>query len=204
MDIIWLNSCLQLNINDQIAKKWFHKIENKLSTESHRFFHTWNELIIKKEQYLLDVKPIIILAVFFQYYEFNVEHNLTEKNCAAFLEFCEEANFSDEVVINRVRKLLGDDSVEEYTGYSEDINLIQDLNLLILSSSYEEYETYCDLIRKEYATLNDSSYNGMRLKILETFLTIPAIYQTPEYFSKFENKARDNIKNEIERLKTNK
>jgi len=69
------------------------------------------------------------------------------------------------------------------------------------SAPPEEYKHYTQLLRHEYANLDDETYKSMRVKVLETLLIIPCIYSTPEYHEKYEELARTNIRNEIRELK---
>lgn len=100
-----------------------------------------------------------------------------------------------------VLKLLGDDSVECVEGYDEEFDLFQDLDLFILGSPANDYKKYTELLQKENSFMDLEKYKSMRLKVLQSFLRIPSIYCTKEFRDKFEDTARNNIKNEIEELK---
>lgn len=65
-----------------------------------------------------------------------------------------------------------------------------------------EYAEYAARLEQEYVEQMDpKTYKNMRLKILQTFLTIPNIYATAIFRNKFETIARDNIAQEIMELK---
>ena len=55
-------------------------------------------------------------------------------------------------------------------------------------------------IRKEYSIYPDFLYNPGRKKALEHFLEHKFIFQTEEFRTQYETKARENIKREIELL----
>lgn len=199
-----MNACRNLEISDDVGRTWYEKIRLKMVQGSGRFYHNWDELLLRKKDYLNEINSTsstLILAVFFQYFEFDGKRNCVEKNCEVFDEFCSDAGLKDENTIKFVKKLLGDESIDAMPGYDDEINLLQDLDLLVLGSSPEEYKRYRELLRKEYCHLGDSSYTKMRLKVLETFLMIPNIFSTNEFQTKFEDIARKNIVNEIEELK---
>lgn len=199
-----MNACRNLEISDDVGRTWYEKIRLKMVQGSGRFYHNWDELLLRKKDYLNEINSTsstLILAVFFQYFEFDGKRNCVEKNCEVFDEFCSDAGLKDENTIKFVKKLLGDESIDAMPGYDDEINLLQDLDLLVLGSSPEEYKRYRELLRKEYCHLDDSSYTKMRLKVLETFLMIPNIFSTNEFQTKFEDIARKNIVNEIEELK---
>lgn len=103
-------------------------------------------------------------------------------------------------------KLLGDESVSvSDLTIDDDQNFIQDLDLIVLGSGLDTYQSYTELLRKEYSHLNDKQYNTMRLKILETFLhVLPCIYSTTKFRDLFEETAKKNISTEVEQLKAKK
>lgn len=205
MDETWMNACRKLEISDDIARTWYEKIRRKMAQGSGRLYHNWDELLVRKNDYickeLTAPSSTIVFAVYFQYYEFDGKRNCVEKNCEAFEEFCSDAGLKDESTIKLVKKLLGDETVDTMPRYDEEINIIQDLDLVVLGSTPEEYKRYRELLRKEYSHLDDSSYTKMRLKVLETFLMIPTIFATDCFRTKFEETARKNILKEIEDLK---
>ena len=82
----------------------------------------------------------------------------------------------------------------------EDINWLIDFDLKIVSKDWEDYKTYYKQIRKEYKIYPNFLYKSGRKKVLEHFLEHDFIYQTEIFRNQFENKARINIKKEIELL----
>ncbi|BCY29361.1 HD domain-containing protein [Flavobacterium okayamense] len=82
----------------------------------------------------------------------------------------------------------------------EDINWLIDFDLKILSKSWEEYQVYCNQIRKEYKIYPDVLYKPGRKKALEHFLEHEFIYQTETFRNLYEKQARENIQREINLL----
>jgi predicted metal-dependent HD superfamily phosphohydrolase len=83
---------------------------------------------------------------------------------------------------------------------TEDINLFLDLDLSILGSEEPVYQCYSQAIRKEYWWAPGSLYSEGRKKVLVSFLERESIYFTGEMVKMFEEKARRNIRREIESL----
>lgn len=54
-------------------------------------------------------------------------------------------------------------------------------------------------MRKEFPELDDEAYNKMRLKVLQSLVTIPVIYSS-EAFASLEFTARANIEKEVTEL----
>lgn len=121
-----------------------------------------------------------------------------------------------------------DDTSTKSTDFDDDWNTFQDLDLAIFGfvhifqtmrniyyyNKYNkfdcaicradavEYAEYAARLEQEYIEQMDpKTYKNMRLKILQTFLTIPNIYATEIFRNKFETIARDNIAQEIMELK---
>lgn len=82
----------------------------------------------------------------------------------------------------------------------EDINWLIDFDLKILSKDWEDYKIYFNQIRKEYKIYPNILYKPGRKKALKHFLENDFIFQTAEFRNKYEAKARENIKSEIELL----
>ncbi|MGQ2984154.1 HD domain-containing protein [Flavobacterium sp.] len=81
-----------------------------------------------------------------------------------------------------------------------DTNLFTDTDLSILGSNWEEYSVYFKNVRKEYSIYPDFMYNPGRKKVLLHFLEMEHIFKTEFFRDKYEKKARENLRREIEIL----
>lgn len=79
----------------------------------------------------------------------------------------------------------------------EDINWLIDFDLKILARNWKEYQIYFEQIRKEYRIYPDFLYKPGRAKALKHFLEHEFIFQTEEFRKLYEEKARENIDEEI-------
>ncbi len=86
----------------------------------------------------------------------------------------------------------------------EDINWLIDFDLKILARDWNEYQIYFEQIRKEYRIYPDFLYKPGRAKALKHFLEHEFIFQTEEFRSLYEEKARNNIEKEISILESKK
>ncbi|MEO1216482.1 MAG: hypothetical protein AAFY45_23300 [Bacteroidota bacterium] len=75
-----------------------------------------------------------------------------------------------------------------------------DLDLSILGSNKEAYLLYTKQIRREYHMYAQDDYRLGRSQILKTFLERKKIYFSDLFQELFEEKARDNLAKEIEKL----
>lgn len=82
----------------------------------------------------------------------------------------------------------------------EDINWLIDFDLKILAKDWDDYKIYFEQIRKEYRIYPDFLYKPGRAKALKHFLENEFIFQTDAFRGLYEEKARNNIENEISLL----
>lgn len=95
MDLLFLNVCKNLEIQEPVGRKWLDKIRTKLTTESQRHYHNW-DIIDSKYKFVECLDNVcVLLAIFFQYFEFDVRRNCVEENCLAFEEFVNESGLND-------------------------------------------------------------------------------------------------------------
>lgn len=87
---------------------------------------------------------------------------------------------------------------------NEDINWLIDFDLKILAKDWDDYKIYFEQIRKEYRIYPDFLYKPGRAKALKHFLEYEFIFQTDEFRSLYEEKARRNIEKEIILLESKK
>jgi predicted metal-dependent HD superfamily phosphohydrolase len=81
-----------------------------------------------------------------------------------------------------------------------DIDLFTDADLSILGAPWEQYQTYTDQIRKEFAIYPNLVYRPGRRKVLQHFLSKTAIYKTKAFVEHCEPQARVNIERELNML----
>jgi len=84
---------------------------------------------------------------------------------------------------------------------SLEAKLIADVDLAILGSDKKTYEIYAKQIRREYSQYPDDVYKAGRIAILEGILSKPNIYKLEYFQKKYQQKAEENIRNEIASLR---
>jgi predicted metal-dependent HD superfamily phosphohydrolase len=78
--------------------------------------------------------------------------------------------------------------------------LICDVDLSILGRPPAQFEEFERRIRAEYAWVPDLQYREGRSRILSRFLERPNLYQTPHFRDRYEESARQNLRNALVRL----
>ena len=84
--------------------------------------------------------------------------------------------------------------------HDHDLNCFTDADLSILGSGDSVYWQYSVAIRKEYGNVPEFLYRPGRRKVLEHFLSMPAIFKTAFFQRQFEDKARLNMQSELNSL----
>ncbi|KYR01907.1 putative HD phosphohydrolase family protein [Tieghemostelium lacteum] len=87
---------------------------------------------------------------------------------------------------------------------SMDLNYFLDMDLSILGTSTEQYQTYSESIRKEYIHIDIDKYRQGRSSILKGFIQhgINGLYRTPEFRDTYGQKSLENLQSEINKLTT--
>lgn len=82
----------------------------------------------------------------------------------------------------------------------ETIDLFLDFDISILAADKERYAEYCRQIRFEYAVIPERIFTSGRIRILRYYLQQEHIYHAEQSRARWEEKARHNIRQELESL----
>ena len=80
------------------------------------------------------------------------------------------------------------------------MNDLIDADLAILGMTPHDYQRYASQVRNEFSVYPDFIYKNGRRKVLAHFLNKTRIYQSNEFFEKYESTARQNLLAELEEL----
>ncbi len=75
-----------------------------------------------------------------------------------------------------------------------------DADLGILGSDPDTYAAYAAAVREEYAFVPDEFFKAGRAQVLNALLALPKLFHTPPAPERFEERARRNIRTELELL----
>lgn len=92
-------------------------------------------------------------------------------------------------------------ATKEHEPADNETNLFTDADLSVLGAEPDRYKRYTEEVRREYNMYPDLLYKPGRKKVLKHFLGMPRIFKTPEFYSRYEDRARQNLHMEIEALK---
>ncbi|MBX2841900.1 MAG: hypothetical protein KTR26_09010 [Flammeovirgaceae bacterium] len=182
----------------------FNIILKRLS-EKGRFYHNQNhieDLLLKEEaiDQLISNKFVFKLAIWFHDIIYNpLKSNNEEKSAKLAMEILTDTNISEEE-LNLISQFIIATKSHHLIIPHQDLPYFLDLDLSILGTSTEQYKAYMVQIRKEYRHVPGILYKKGRQKVLKSFLERKEIYFS-DYFKKlYEEKARENLKFEIQFL----
>ncbi len=79
-------------------------------------------------------------------------------------------------------------------------SVLNDADLAILAAPPEEYVAYTEAVRREYRDLADEQWRRGRTTVMSSLLHMPRLYVTDGAYDKWEDRARDNARAELERI----
>jgi len=172
---------------------------NKYS-ESWRFYHNLNHIAeCLNELRTLSLSPEedlkIELAIWFHDIIYNRKSSTNEEDSAHyFQEQAKNLNISSQLVESVVNYILSTKNHNvSNTCEDKSLKLFLDIDLSILGADTQRFLDYDKAIRQEYSWVPGFLYNAKRKSILKSFLKKDTIFKTPEFFEKYEGKARKNI-----------
>lgn len=202
---LWIATMNQLSIPDSSWNEKWQQLEQLYSGHS-RHYHTLvhiNKMCEALERFSPDGSPVELrFAIFYHdaIYDTTQQDNEEESAILATNSLADmginsqiQSSTSKLILATKIHQALPGD----LSGVS---GLFLDLDLLILSAPPIEYEAYAAKIHKEYAWVPEAQYKAGRAQILNAFLGRANIYFTEEIRSEFEDKARLNIKRELDSL----
>jgi predicted metal-dependent HD superfamily phosphohydrolase len=189
---------LKINFNPNVINGLWLDLEKAYSAKS-RQYHNFKHLITMIELFDIHYSSLenpneVLYSIFYHDYIYKATRKDNELKSAEY-----SLSILPETVI--LDKQLVFDAICATQAHQqneiEDINWLIDFDLKILSTSWEDYQTYCNQIRKEYKIYPTILYKPGRRKALEHFLEREFIYKTATFRNLFDKDAKGNIKREI-------
>ncbi|BDU27355.1 hypothetical protein [Flavobacterium sp. GSB-24] len=207
MNLTQIYSELLSNIGfsaNEIQQNWtdLEKAYSKKSRHYHNLTHL-KEMIESFETYsnLLQNPNEILFSIFYHDFVYSASKKDNELKSAeyALAILPENVNLNKQLVFDVICA-----TQQHQQNEIEDINWLIDFDLKILAKDWDDYKIYFEQIRKEYRIYPDFLYKPGRAKALKHFLENEFIFQTEEFRSLYEEKARINIEKEISILESKK
>ena len=196
----WHTLASSYSSDQELIDGLWQEIEEQYSGRK-RHYHNLNHLgymidkALEHQAYLGDLNTVLF-SIFYHDIVYNVKRQDNEQK-------------SEDLAKERLVKLeLQDDQIarcqmqiiatkEHHSQEDSDTNYLVDIDLAILGEDAETYESYTQMIRKEYAIFPMFLYKAGRKKILRHFLEMDHIFKTDWFHENYEPQARENLKAEL-------
>ena len=192
--------------NESLIEQLYGEIEEHYS-DKNRFYHNLEHIasmldavhLFKNK--MLDYDSVLFAIWYHDIIYYPVRSDNEEKSAAFASKALKKLGLKNDR-IRKVNDMIIKTKNHAAYGDSEDYDtqLFLDCDLLILGSERHLYKNYMEHLRKEYHLVPDIIYNKKRRRFLKKFLDREFIYRASEYRNSLENKARENLKFEIETL----
>ena len=200
----WLDLCQRLGAkNAEVVWGWLEAAYS----ESHRYYHTLNhiehcldELCSLERKY----PPEVELAIWFHDIVYDTLSSDNEDKSAEIATNAVSLMQLPNGFVPIMRAMVLESKHSDHRYCTEETNIFIDIDLSILGQTPEVFAEYEQQIRQEYAWVPYIDYCTARINVLKKFLARPTIYKSMEMRAKFEQQARDNIKNSIDTLLSKK
>lgn len=171
-----------------------------------RYYHNLSHIksmLIQAEDHKKELMDFdaLLFAIWYHDIIYTSTKKDNEEKSAIFAEKRLKSLNFDQIRLKNVQNLIISTKkhqiiVEE----NSDNAYLLDFDLSILGTDWNTYQKYVQNIRKEYKIYPSFMYNPGRKKVLKHFLDRDYLYFTEYYRQRFEKKARENLKKEIESL----
>ena len=201
----WLALASNYSSDKNLIHNYWEDIKFEYSKKS-RYYHNLehiHKMLIQLETIKGEIAnlPEIKFAIWYHDIIYKSTKKDNEEKSAAFAKNRLKSFSFNKNSIKKVEELiLSTKKHNVILNQNQDNAYLLDLDLSILGSNWETYKNYTQQIRKEYKIYPDFMYKSGRKKVLQHFLERDTLYFTKTYKIQFENKARENIKRELETL----
>ncbi|HEY9612956.1 hypothetical protein [Allocoleopsis sp.] len=170
-----------------------------------RFYHTLEhiEKVINTIEQMKSLSlnfPSVQLAAWFHDVIYDPKAKDNEDKSVEYAESALNLLKIPKPTIENVKNLILSTKTHQASPTDIDSQILLDADLAILGSDEQDYQTYAQSIRQEYAWMSDVDYRMGRKQVLQSFLQRSRIYVTDFLFAKLEEKARQNLRWEVAAL----
>lgn len=194
----------QFQVEPRAGKRALFDLVRAYSSGS-RFYHNLGHVqeVLQKIEELRSLPgnfPAIQLAAWFHDAIYDPKSKNNEQKSAHYAADTLARLGLPGATIDTVSQMILGTKHQQETSEDIDSHILLDADLAILGEEDTEYRFYAVGIRREYSWLSDTEYCEGRIQVLENFLKRDRIYFTESLFETLEEKARQNLRSEIEAL----
>ncbi len=186
------NLGLQYNFWEEIDQAYTH-----LKRYYHNLYHI-EYMLMKVNEVRSEVDDIdsLLFSLYYHDIVYDVVKKDNEKKSAELLlKRLKEIGYPESQCEKCYQQILA--TKQHQVSEDHDTNILMDADLAILGESWEDYLIYSQNVRREYNVYPDFIYNKGRAKVLESFLERDRIYKTDYFYENYEERARSNMRREL-------
>ncbi len=204
LNAIWNDLCSLYSQNNNITDTLWSEIESAYTAKG-RYYHTLlhighlTSLINNHKNHVNNINALLFAAFYHDIVYDTASNNNEKLSAETAKERLAKIGVDNDTVKLCYNTIIATTNHKKTA--SNDTNIFLDTDLAILGQEQSVYTEYTNLIRLEYAMYTDKDYIDGRLKHLKDLLTRDSIYHTSIFNYKYQDKAIENIKQEIELLK---
>lgn len=186
-----------------VANKLWNEIKDCYS-QAERRYHTLTHL----EHFFLELEHIqekirqwdtILFALFYHDIVYDApKQDNEEKSAELAVQRLESIGFPEEGIEQCKALIIATKSHQAHSDSAG--NFFTDADLSILGKDRKSYQHYAEQIRQEYSLFPDHLYSIGRAKFIEHFLSMPSIFKTDFFQTKYAEQAIANLKWELSTL----
>jgi len=189
--------------NQRLIYEWWDEIEKAYQNPKRHYHtlqhleHVLNQLLLVKDN--INDWDTILFTLFYHDIVYKATKSDNEEQSAVYAgERMKKLGISGNIILKCTSQILATKS--HLLQSDSDTNYFTDADLSVLGQDWSLYELYFHRVRKEYAIYTDFLYNPGRKKVLNHFVALDRIFKTDYFFDKLEEKAKGNLKRELEFL----
>lgn len=199
----WRTLCAAAGLHGDPVS-WFEKLAHAYS-EPHRQYHNLRHVTECLTEFdsvrHLGRQPVAVeMAIWFHDAIYDTHAGDNEERSAELAAQCLSGTRASVGLVETVKRLV---MATKSHDASRDVDapLLVDVDLSILGQPEERFHEYEVQIRQEYAWVPATVFAARRSEVLERFLARESIYTTNWFSMKYEERARANLQNSLDKLK---
>ena len=201
----WIELTSKLNVHHTLQETLWSEIVTAYQ-QPQRFYHNLNhilDLVTLAKHYQGDIDDFdsLLFSLFYHDITYQVKQNNNEIESAKLAaNRLSLLNYPEDKISKCYRQIIA--TQDHRLSQESDTNYLLDLDLSILGGERSKYREYSQNIRQEYGMYSEEVYNQGRSEFLERLLNRYFLYKTKLFRDSYEQRARENLSWELERLKS--
>jgi predicted metal-dependent HD superfamily phosphohydrolase len=204
----WVQATACFSATSDMIEFWWNRIQelhNQLDRAYHTLVHLEELLGFLGILHIDSANPnysVLVLSIFFHDAIYDPKSATNEEDSAKLFESfrTEVGSCSQEHLQSRVVEFILATKHHNAT-HDPILGIFLDMDMAVLGKDASAYKAYAGLIRQEYIHVDRAVYCEKRAEILEAFLGEHSIFCCPLLKSALEERARENLRTEIDMLK---